>query len=64
MSLTKCPPSIILINPRLNPKNIDRSIFNARAAAIYGFSIFGTKHHYLLDNKNKIYKRYYSVYQK
>ena len=23
MSLTKCPPSIILINPRLNPKSID-----------------------------------------
>ena len=31
-----------------------RSIFNARAAAIYGFSIFGKNHTYLLNDKGKI----------
>ena len=47
--------SVILGNKRLpmliidqNPRIIDRSVFNARAAAIYGFSIFGIKHCYLL----------------
>ena len=37
-----------------NPKLLDRSTFNARAAAIYGFSIFGKNHHFLLDEKNRI----------
>ena len=37
-----------------NPIIIDRSIFNARLAAIYGFSIFGTNHCYLLNKKNNI----------
>ena len=37
-----------------NPEILDRSTFNARAAAIYGFSIFGTNHCYLLDKENKI----------
>jgi len=37
-----------------NPKLLDRSIFNARAAAIYGFSIFGKNHHFLLSEKDKI----------
>ena len=53
--------STILGNKRLpmlivdqNPKMLDRLIFSARAAAIYGFSIFGTKHCYLLDKENKI----------
>ena len=53
--------STILGNKRLpmlivdqNPATLDRSIFNARATAIYGFSIFGTKHCYLLDRENKI----------
>ena len=53
--------STILGNKRLpmlivdqNPKIIDRSIFNARLAAIYGFSIFGTNHCYLLNKKNNI----------
>ena len=53
--------SVILGNKRLpmliidqNPRIIDRSIFNARAAAIYGFSIFGVKHCYLLNKENKI----------
>ena len=53
--------STILGNKRLpmliidqNPKNIDKSIFNARTAAIYGFSIFGTQHCYLLDEKQNI----------
>jgi len=32
----------------------DRSIFNARAAAIYGFSIFGKHHTYLLNSKGEI----------
>jgi len=31
-----------------------RSTFNARAAAIYGFSIFGTNHTYLLNSEGKI----------
>ena len=34
-----------------DPKVIDRSIFSARLAAIYGFSFFGRNHCYLL-NKN------------
>ena len=53
--------STILGNKRLpmlivdqNPKMLDRLIFSARSAAIYGFSIFGTKHCYLLDKENKI----------
>ena len=33
---------------------LNRSTFNARAAAIYGFSIFGTNHCYLLDKENNI----------
>ena len=37
-----------------NPKALDRSIFNARAAAIYGFSILGTDHTYLLDRNYNI----------
>ena len=37
-----------------NPKMLDRSIFNARAAAIYGFSLFGRDYCYLLNNKNEI----------
>ena len=53
--------STILGNKRLpmliidqNPRILDRSIFNARSAAIYGFSIFGIKHCYLLNKENKI----------
>ena len=37
-----------------DPTIFDRSVFNARTAAIYGFSIFGTKHQYLLDKNKKI----------
>ena len=37
-----------------NPEILDRSTFNARTAAIYGFSIFGTNHCYLLDKENNI----------
>ena len=37
-----------------NPKLSNRSIFNARAAAIFGFSLFGKDYCYLLNNKNKI----------
>ena len=37
-----------------NPTIKIRSTFNARAAAIYGFSIFGKNHTYLLNNKGKI----------
>lgn len=37
-----------------NPKLINKKIFNARAAAIYGFSIFGKNHTYLLDENNNI----------
>ena len=53
--------STILGNKRLpmliidqNPKILDRSIFNARSTAIYGFSIFGINHCFLLDKENKI----------
>ena len=37
-----------------NPKILSRSVFNARATAIYGFSIFGKNHTYLLNQKGKI----------
>ena len=37
-----------------NPKLSNRSIFNARAAAIFGFSLFGKDYCYLLNNKNEI----------
>ena len=37
-----------------NPKTLDRKIFNARAAAIYGFSIFGKNHSFILNDKNEI----------
>ena len=37
-----------------NPINSSRASFNARVAAIYGFSIFGKNIFYLLDSKNKI----------
>ena len=37
-----------------NPKIQNRSTFNARAAAIYGFSIFGKDPTYLLNKKNEI----------
>jgi len=37
-----------------DPKLSDRSTFNARAAAIYGFSLFGTNYCYLLNKDNKI----------
>ena len=37
-----------------NPNLLNRSSFNARMAAIYGFSIFGKNLTYLLDKNNKI----------
>ena len=37
-----------------NPKLIKKKSFNARTAAIYGFSVFGKNHTYLLDENNKI----------
>ena len=37
-----------------NPIIKDRSTFNARATAIYGFSIFGKNHTYLLNDQGKI----------
>ena len=50
--------SSILGNHRLpmliidqNPQMLDKSIFNARAAAIYGFSIFGKNQSYLINEK-------------
>ena len=53
--------STILNNKRMpmliidqNPRLLNRSVFNAKAAAIYGFSIFGKDHCYLLNNKNNI----------
>ena len=35
-------------------KNINRTNFNARIAAINGFSLFGKEHTFLLDEKNEI----------
>ena len=35
-------------------KILDKSIFNARSAAIYGFSIYGKNHTYLLNHKGEI----------
>ena len=37
-----------------DPKLKDKTSFNARVAAIYGFSIFGKDHTYLLDDDNNI----------
>jgi len=37
-----------------NPKIPNRSVFNARTAAIYGFSMFGKNQTYLLNDKNEI----------
>ena len=37
-----------------NPANGRREKFNARSAAIYGFSIFGSNHTYLLNEEGKI----------
>ena len=37
-----------------DPKTEDRSIFNAKSAAIYGFSIFGKDHTYILNKLNEI----------
>ena len=37
-----------------NPSKQNKDSFNARSAAIYGFSIFGKDHTYLLNNNGKI----------
>lgn len=37
-----------------NPKNFNRSKFNARLAAIHGFSIFGKDYTYILNKNGKI----------
>ena len=37
-----------------SPKILDRSTFNAKAAAIYGFSLFGKNYCYLLNSEKKI----------
>lgn len=37
-----------------DPSLLNKIIFNARVAAIYGFSIFGKNYCYLLDRNNKI----------
>lgn len=41
-------PMVIIDSPELMK---DRSRFNARAAGILGFSVFGRNHHYCLDEK-------------
>lgn len=46
----RMPMLIIDQKPNLS----DRSTFNARSAAIYGFSIFGKNHIFLLNKKNNI----------
>ena len=41
-----------------DPKILDRSVFNAQLAAIYGFSLFGKHYCYLLDEEGNInYKK-------
>ena len=41
-----------------DPSILDRSVFNAKVTAIYGFSIFGKNYCYLLDKKGNIdYKK-------
>ena len=37
-----------------DPSILDRSVFNAGAAAIYGFSMFGKNYCYLLNKKGNI----------
>ena len=37
-----------------NPIALNRSTFNARLAAIYGFSLFGKNHTYLLNKNGEI----------
>ena len=37
-----------------NPKILNRSVFSARLTAIYGFSLFGKNHTYLLNEQGKI----------
>jgi len=37
-----------------NPLKQNKLVYNARSAAIFGFSIFGTKHSYFLNEENKI----------
>ena len=43
---------MLIVDKELSLKS--RNTFNARVAAIQGFSIFGTDHTYLLDENNKI----------
>ena len=41
-----------------DPSILDRSVFNAKAVAIYGFSIFGRNYCYLLDKEGNVdYKK-------
>ena len=52
---------IVLKNPNL----FDKSVFSAKSAAIYGFSIFGTNHCYILNKENQIdYKTLNNFLQK
>jgi hypothetical protein len=46
----RLPMLIIDQNPKLN----NRSTFNAKATAIFGFSLFGKNYCYLLNEKNEI----------
>ena len=48
-----------------NPNLFDKSVFSAKSAAIYGFSIFGTNHCYILNKENQIdYKTLNNFLQK
>tara|TARA_E500000331_G_scaffold324378_1_gene340626 strand:- start:51 stop:791 length:741 start_codon:yes stop_codon:yes gene_type:complete len=46
----RLPMMVLDKDPRLNNK----SYFNAKSAAILGFSLFGRDHSYILDSENKI----------
>ena len=50
--LGKCRLPMMIIDQ--DPKTEDRSVFNAKSAAIYGFSIFGKDHTYILNKSNEI----------
>ena len=47
-----------------NPTNFDKKQFNAKMAAILGFSIFGYNHTYILNKKKKIDYKFLNLFLK
>ena len=64
ISKERLPMLIIDKNPNTNDKNT----LNAKKAAIYGFSIFGKNHFYILDSKGKVnfegLSKFFQIYGK